>query len=326
MPRFTLLMPEAQEVEAFADAGHTDITYAVPCIPARLPRLQAVRDKHPSLTLRLLLDSSEGVAKCGEHVEDGAAPWPVFLKVDCGYSRAGVSPITTPTKALQVARDIHKSPQFTLFGLYAHSGNAYNCKGGKPEAAQVAHSEAEVISDFAQALASEGISVDAVGVGSTPSAAACTALPSSITEMHPGNFLFYDLQQVDSGSCSLGDIACGVLTSIIGVYPERNEVLIDAGGTAMHKDPGGVEGWGRVHGHADLSLLRMSQECTVVGVQPALKASPGKPLAERFRLGDKLFVLPNHSCMTACQHEVYHVTKQPTDAQVLTQWEPCKFW
>jgi D-serine deaminase-like pyridoxal phosphate-dependent protein len=48
-------------------------------------------------------------------------------------------------------------------------------------------------------------------------------------QIHPGNYCLYDRQQVASGSCTLDQVACYVITRVIGVYPLRNSLLIDAG-------------------------------------------------------------------------------------------------
>ncbi len=74
------------EAEFFADAGFKDITYAVPIPPEKLDRAAALARKID--TLNLLIDSEPALRALEEqkHVFD------VFLKVDCGYHRAGVDP------------------------------------------------------------------------------------------------------------------------------------------------------------------------------------------------------------------------------------------
>ena len=48
-------------------------------------------------------------------------------------------------------------------------------------------------------------------------------------EMHPGNYIFYDISQKNIGSCKEEEIASFVIASVIGVYKERESILIDAG-------------------------------------------------------------------------------------------------
>ena len=74
------------EAEFFAGAGFKDITYAVPIPPEKIDRAAALAQKID--TLNLLIDSEATLRALEQqkHVFD------VFLKVDCGYHRAGVDP------------------------------------------------------------------------------------------------------------------------------------------------------------------------------------------------------------------------------------------
>ena len=51
-------------------------------------------------------------------------------------------------------------------------------------------------------------------------------------------FLFShsDAMQLDIGSCCEADIACRVATRVVGQYPHRNQLLVDAGWTAVSLD------------------------------------------------------------------------------------------
>ena len=44
-----------------------------------------------------------------------------------------------------------------------------------------------------------------------------------------------DLMQEEIGSCSIDDISVRVMTRVIGRYPERSQIIIDAGWTALSK-------------------------------------------------------------------------------------------
>ena len=77
-----------------------------------------------------------------------------------------------------------------------------------------------------------------IGIGSTPSCSQPISASSNgnehLTEIHPGNYAFYDLQQLLLGSCREEDIAARVLTRILGQFPgKRNQFIIDAGFTAL---------------------------------------------------------------------------------------------
>ena len=47
--------------------------------------------------------------------------------------------------------------------------------------------------------------------------------------------LLLDLMQFWAGSCQRDDIAACVLTRVVSHYPERNQIVIDCGFTALSK-------------------------------------------------------------------------------------------
>ncbi len=65
-----------------------------------------------------------------------------------------------------------------------------------------------------------------------------------------GSHLFFPLSPSDAmqaklGTCRVEDIAVAVVATVIGVYPLRNEILIDAGWTALSMQ-GADQGYGLV--------------------------------------------------------------------------------
>src|SRR3989441_394861 len=93
------------EAQAFAGSGFTDLTWAFPLDPTHIPHVRRIADG--GATLRVVLDDLE-TAKAvagtgGGGGGGGGGGLRVWLKVDCGYPRAGVDP---PSRyALEVARE-----------------------------------------------------------------------------------------------------------------------------------------------------------------------------------------------------------------------------
>src|SRR5437868_14989808 len=95
---------------------------------------------------------------------------------------------------------------------------------------------------------------------------------SGITEMRPGVYCFNDLDQEFIGSCGAGDLALSVLASVIGHYPHRNLLLVDAGVLALSKDISAQEfqpkvGFGTIScaSTAGMAVVECSQEHVFVG-------------------------------------------------------------
>ena len=105
-------------------------------------------------------------------VSDTARPWSVFIKVDCGYHRAGRDAHGDAVVALCTA--VAASPSARFRGLYSHSGDSYNCAGHGVEevrsgVAAVIESERSGIAGVAHRLRDAGCDVPTVSVGATPS-------------------------------------------------------------------------------------------------------------------------------------------------------------
>ena len=84
-----------------------------------------------------------------------------------------------------------------------------------------------------------------------------------MTEIHPGNYVLYDNQQVQLGSCQMESVAGKVITRVLGHYPRRNQMLVDCGFTALTKQGRGSQNPGEmiaaVDGHQELMLSNMTQ-------------------------------------------------------------------
>ena len=300
------------EAEFFAARGVGDVLYGVPLEPSKLARAAALAAR-PGLTFSVMVDGAAGVGMLRAHPLPGGAPWRVFLAVDAtGYAREGAA----PAAAEALAADVFLGRGVALAGLYSHSGNSYSCADGAAGAARVALLERDVMSALAARLRAAGVAVPAVSVGATPSAACNGAGWAGVTELHPGNYVFFDRQQVASGSCAVGDIACHVLGRVVSVCDERGEALVDVGATALHKDAAGLADWGELRGRPGVLVKRLTQELGVLG------SAGGGALG--LALGDVVRILPNHACMTASGHWGKYFALR--GGKVVGEWLPCTGW
>lgn len=171
-----------------------------------------------------------------------------------------------------------------------------------------------------------------ISVGSTPSLFCHEKLdtPNNV-ELHPGNYVFYDRQQLYTGACANeSSIAGFVLARVIGHYKdsERNSIMIDAGATALTKELTPQGGMCAVFGRPELECYRMSQEVTMIRCRNGGDAT--FPF-EYYPLGSTILLLPNHSCLAAACFDVYHVVDEKgsqisTNSEVVDTWKPVKGW
>ncbi len=308
------------EASAFAAVGFADITYAVPIAPARVAAAAELAHRVERLTL--LLDHEAAAAELEACAAAREMRFRVMLKVDCGYHRAGVDPAADSSVAL--AARLAASPYLELGGVLTHAGHAYRARDAA-EAAAVAAQERDITVAFAEKLRAAGVAVAEVSVGSTPTMCAATDL-GGVSEARPGNYAFFDAFQAAIGSCTLDDVAFFVLASVIGSYPARGELLLDAGALALSKDEGPRHvrpdcGFGvLVHPlsrrpRRGLTLHALSQEHGEVRGEPETVAA--QPI------GAKVLVAPNHSCLAAALHERFFVV---CGDQVVDEWRPARGW
>ena len=294
------------EAEAFARGGFTDLTWAFPLDPTHIPHVKRIADG--GVTLRVVLDdlqTARAVSGTGLHV---------WLKVDCGYHRAGVDP--SSRYALDVARELgaERGGGHTFDGILSHSGHAYRTRN-KNEAAQIAEQERQVMSWFADLLRKDGLPVRGVSVGSTPAIVAAKDL-TGVTEARLGNYIFYDRTMVLIGCCEPRDVAVSVLATVVSHQPGASHFVIDAGALSLSKDLGpthvGLEpAFGEVKGHPELTVASVSQEHGVI------RAAAPAAIEGKFKVGQQIEIIPNHACLTEAHFDEYVVIE---GGRVMDRW------
>lgn len=203
-------------------------------------------------------------------------------------------------------------------GILTHSGHAYRTTN-RAEAAAVAESERSVMVAFADRIRGAGIAVREVSVGSTPAMAAVTDL-TGVTEARPGNYVFYDRTMVLIRCCEPADVGVSVLATVVSHQPGASHFVVDAGALELSKDPGpahvGPQAMGAVKDAPDLTVATVSQEHGLI------RAASVTALDGRYKVGDKVEIIPNHSCLTVPLFDAYHVIRGTGDeGRVVDRWK-----
>ncbi len=302
------------EARAFAAEGFRDITYAVPVEPGKFG--EAVELARTCDRFALITDDESIPGPLNDAARRGGVTLDVFLKVDCGYHRCGVEP--NLPEARSIPRLIQDSPSLRFAGILTHAGHSYHARS-REELLALARHERDLMTGFAADLRAEGVEVPVVSIGSTPTITHVDHL-EGVDEVRPGNYIFFDAFQATLGSCGFDDCALTVLTSVVHRDRTRRKIVLDAGAVALSKDRGAIEfdescGYGRVldlEGRdTGLRVESLSQEHGAVLV-------PDEKLFDSLRVGTRVRVLANHSCLTAAQHSHYHVLE---GERVVDRWK-----
>lgn len=314
------------EASYFLKHGFRDITYAIGISPAKLETIAALQKD--GAVVRVLTDNVDAARAIAARAKALGASFRVMIEIDTGHGRAGVSP--AGPELLAVA-DALRAPGVSVEGVLTHAGHSYHGESGTA-IARIAEQERLGVVTAAERLRAAGHAAPVVSVGSTPTAVFAEHL-RGVTEMRPGNFVFFDLFQSGLGTCGEEDIAVSVLASVIGHHRGRNHILLDAGALALSKDSGANEhrpgtGYGAVclaaaeRPEPGLAVLHLHQEHGIVGHGKGLDAIDPLPFA-RFPVGARVRVLPSHSCITAAAYDRYYVTE---GERVVDVWDRVGGW
>ncbi len=286
----------------FRKAMWKDITVA---FPLNISELSEIDGRNSQSRKVSILIEAPAVMR---HVELAIPKWNLsevsfFIEIDTGYKRSGVyySDIKMIDEILEIAKSNSK---FAFKGFLTHSGHTYKAKS-KDEIIAIWEDTVSKMTDLKNRYIEQYPQL-IISLGDTPS---CSIVESfeGVDEIRPGNFAYYDLMQEQLGSCVFDDIAVVVACSVVGLYPERNEVVIYGG--AVHLSKEYLEtGDGKIYGKVveldytgkwekaieGCYVKSMSQEHGVLHV-------PDQAM-QLFDYGKIVGIVPVHSCLTANLH------------------------
>ncbi|XP_041698659.1 D-threo-3-hydroxyaspartate dehydratase isoform X1 [Coregonus clupeaformis] len=320
--RSCIVVSTLAEASFYADHGYDDILYAY-SVPFDKVERCAVLAERLSL-FQVLLDHRDALDELRKSPLTDGGVWHVWLKLDCDNGRAGV--LHSEPEALRLAQAISESEGVELVGVYAHCGNTYGCRGAEQIHA-VAQETTTLVLQFMEKLKAVGISCKS-SIGSTPSCSQPISDMAKLSEVHPGNYVFFDVQQSVIGSCGLEDVAVRVLSRVIGHSPHRNQLLLDCGWSALSLDGAGKlpTGYAVIEGHPDLRLLSLTQE------HGRVEPLSGQLDYSQYPLGTLLTIIPYHrsnlgvcvqACATAMMHPVYYIH---SEGRLMGKWTPTRGW
>jgi D-serine deaminase-like pyridoxal phosphate-dependent protein len=279
----------------FAAQGWKDITIAFPLNIREIDKINLLAGQ---VKLNLLIEHSETISFLVEKLKFPAG---FFIKIDTGYNRTGISPNRTDLidQILHIA-SIRKDLFFK--GFLTHSGQTYQASG-RTEISRI-HKQSTVIlrelKNYYKILFPDLW----LSIGDTPSCSVAEDF-EGIDEIRPGNFVYYDLMQVQIGSCDYRDIAVVVACPVVAKHQERMEIVIYGGAVHLSKeflnDQNGTRIFGMITEFHESGwsepvknvwLASLSQEHGII-------SSPNSEFFDKATVGDLILILPVHSCLTA---------------------------
>lgn len=301
--------------EYFADNGWKDITIAFPVNILQIDRINKLAEK---ITLNLLVESEDSVTFLNENI---LAPVNIWIKIDTGYNRTGIFWDNEPILS-HLIRSIKKSERLKFAGFLVHSGNSYHTKS-TCEIEEVYEDTIIKLKNLQERMMLQGFSIVKLSIGDTP---CCSVVKdfSDVNEIRPGNFVFYDFMQYTLGVCSENEIAVALACPVVALHPEREEILVYGGAIHLSKDNlvlqdgskifGAIalpdkNGWGKIID--GIFVKSISQEHGIIHAS--------KQFISNLKIGDILYIIPIHSCLTANLMKKYYTLENQEILMI-----PCK--
>lgn len=291
------------EARYFFEHGVGDILYAVGITPGKLPEVAALIQA--GCTLRVILDTEEAADALRQFSEQDGTSVEALIEIDSDGHRAGVSP-DDPT-LIEIGERLGP----LLAGVMTHAGASYDCRT-LAEFEAMAEQERALTVDAAARLRGAGRECRIVSVGSTPTLHYGRNL-DGVTEARAGVYAFGDLVQAELGTCAIEDIAVGVIASVIGHNKQHGRVLVDAGFLALSRDRGTAGmpvdwGYGAVCDAVTGAVIEDVLVSSTNQEHGIITGRSGALDVDRFPIGSKVRILPNHACATAAAYDRYFVT------------------
>lgn len=259
------------EAEVMADAGIEDLFLTTNALgPAKLQRLGAVAKR---VRLAVVADSETVVDAIAGAAATAGAEIAVLVECDTGGRRCGLS---DPAAIAALAGRIARTEHLVFGGLMT-----YPAAGGRPESAQALRAAIA-------ACEAAGLAVPVVSTGGTPDMWKDEGLAPA-TEYRAGTYIYNDRSLLARGTAGIGQCAMTVLATVVS-RPTADRAILDAGSKALTSDLLGLEGFGSILEHPEAVIYQLNEEHGLVDVSRC--ATPP-------RVGDRVHVLPNHTCVVS---------------------------
>jgi D-serine deaminase-like pyridoxal phosphate-dependent protein len=313
------------EADYFAAHRFRDLTYAVGIASQKIAALAEIQRTHGA-TINLIADTVSAVTETAAGAAKVETKFPVLIEIDTGGGRGGVDP--DDPELISIAKEIAGSKSLKIAGVLTHAGHSYHAHS-IDAIRRIAGQERSGVVRAAQRIIAAGLPCETVSVGSTPTMVYADRL-DGVSEIRPGVYTFFDLQQAGLGVCTEDDIAVSVLATVIGHNRRSNRILIDAGALALSKDLGPSEftanfGYGLVRPVRGAVLPPVRLFVAEVHQEHGLIAAAEGDLPwDYLPIGTKVRVLPNHVCLTVAPFDRYHVDQGEGLAGV--EWDKVRGW
>lgn len=303
-----LTVATVREAEVAMVSGHRDIFIAYPHVDKKA--LTRIHDLAKVVQITLLVANKEGADIVYDFFKTNFPCPNILLAIDTGLHREGV-PARHP-KTVEFIKYLAERFGDRFRGITTHEGHSYKTR--QPSTvASIAKTVRNTMIELKKKCEKARIALHEVAIGATPTFAHFkNDGKHTITEAHPGNYVFFDATQVDLGVAKPEECALTVLAQVIdrhAITRVRDGEREKVGMVYLNAGSKTLSGEKRPHGEGGLSYGKVFSdlEATTIDTDASLRSlseeigwmevSPEKIPA----IGEKIRLLAQHACPTiAC--------------------------
>ncbi|HEY1271052.1 MAG TPA: alanine racemase [Terriglobales bacterium] len=281
-----IVCAKVSEAEPFAAAGIQDICIAYPVFgEAKWRRAAELAKGIAKLTVNC--DSDEAARGLSRAAIEAKVTINLQIDIDSGLHRGGIARDDV-AGVQRLAEVIRALPGLRLDGLTTYRSAKFP---GAPGPRDAGRGEGSLLIEIASRLRSAGVEVPEITAGSTPTGR-WVAEVAGITEVRAGNYVFYDLMQLNQEIATEGQLALSVLCTVVS-RDESGHATIDGGSKTFSGDAGGVRS-----GQTAQPFIARAVDRQVF-VERLNEEHGMARTEEQVKLGEKIRFFPYHACTCA---------------------------
>lgn len=287
---FGICCQKTSEADPFLAGGIADVLISNEVVgDHKTLQLAQLAARYPAAKVGVCVDDLHVVAQLARACEQAHAMLDVYIELDVGHNRAGVTDVTTVV-ALGQAIAAHAS--LSLRGLHAYFGNAQHRRSVDERRQAIAAATAAARS-AKQALVAAGLRCDVI-TGAGTGTFMLEAASGVYTEIQPGSYVMMDIDYAKNEqelSWPTFEQSLTILTTVMSRRhdAQSDRATLDAGLKSFSTDSGPA-----LPAFAGWQVRAVSDEHTVLE-----RTGPGPELA----LGDKPLLIPGHIDPTVNLHD-----------------------
>jgi D-serine deaminase-like pyridoxal phosphate-dependent protein len=278
---------KVSEAEALVAGGVNDVLIANEVVGA--PKLTQLTVLAKRAKVKVCVDDAGNIAALDAAARAADVTLDVLVEIDVGAHRCGVEP---GAPAVVLARQITASRNLRFAGLQAYQGAAQHVRKVAERREAIARAVGQVQATT-RLLATAGIACDTV-TGAGTGSYLFEAASSAYHELQAGSYIFMDADYARNEWTESGipqfEHSLFVWTTVMSA-PVPDRAVVDAGLKASSVD----SGMPRVADYSDVDYVKASDEHGVLQFKGAT----------RFKVGDKLKLIPGHCDPTVNLYDWY---------------------